>query len=78
MKNDDDKNTAALPDWVLCHVYSAWSEEAYAAGWMSGGVRSPGFAVWLKRQMTRQLEDYEREDIPDIRKALRLAQEVQE
>jgi len=68
MKNDE--LAAALPDWVLCLIYSTWSEEAWAAGWMSGGVNSPAFVAWLREQSQRVLEDYEREDVPAIRAAL--------
>jgi hypothetical protein len=68
------KIEAMLPDWVLCLVYSAWSEEHWAAGWMSDHETSPGFVAWLREQMSRLLDDYERDGLPAIREAVRQAE----
>jgi hypothetical protein len=67
------KIEGVLPDWVLCLIYSAWSEEQWAAAWMSDHENSPAFVAWLREQMSRLLEDYERHGTPAIREAVRQA-----
>jgi hypothetical protein len=71
--SETTKIEALLPDWVLCLIYSAWSEEHWAASWMSDHENSPGFVAWLREQMSRLLEDYERHGLPAIREAVRQA-----
>ena len=58
----------ATRDLLLITLYAEFSEESYAAGWMSGteGLRGP-FRTWLQEKLTRDLEDYEQEGLPVLR-----------
>lgn len=58
-----------LPDEVLALLYSAWSEESYAAGWMMDG--EPAFVRDVLEG--RALDDYVYASLSKIREELRRA-----
>lgn len=69
-----------MTDWDLLNLYREFSEDTYAAGFMSSPEREEGkFANWLvgalairKRQIrygSQIMEDYEREGLPVFRRA---------
>ena len=62
-----------LPDWILATLYSAWSEEWWAAGWMSDAEGQFVQAV-LDGWHQGAPADYEREGVAKIRALLEEAQ----
>jgi hypothetical protein len=72
----------ALPDPLLADLYSMWSEEMWAAGWMSG--EEEHFAEWLlslpersadgpRMPERRGLADYEVDGVAKMREVFRRA-----
>lgn len=61
---------AELPDWVLALLYTTWSEEWYAAGWMLDHETDTRFLQWMQEHTARTLDNYERDGAVKMRAAL--------
>ncbi len=65
----------AIRDHFLVQTYSEWSEEVYAAGWMSYSPQyGRDFKEWLRQRLFPEYPpepiDYEAEALPDLRQVL--------
>ena len=60
-----------LPDWVIAELYSAWSEETFAVGWMRGAEGSfVSHLLGSDSQRYAMSAQYERDSVAAIRKLL--------
>ena len=72
-------NNNQLLDIATVSLYAEWSEEHYAAGWMSiDAAHADEFEKWLRGKVKDGFEDYQADALPILREVVKRVFEEQQ